>query len=164
MNLHFITLHLFLKEYILIYTRQLVILNIDSQQILYILFYLYFLHILRYSYFLYILFYLHPPYIMHRLYLLYNLSNSITSTSITRLTVYIENVIGIETKNIKDYTTEDHNIENTIEIIMKTRPERNIIFAIRKDIGLQNIIPKTIRLLMNNAVDNLCIQLKKRLY
>jgi hypothetical protein len=47
-------------------------------------------------------------------------------------------------------------MENIIEIIIKTGPNKNIIF-IRKDIGLQNIIPKTIRLLINNTIDNLYI-------
>jgi hypothetical protein len=45
-------------------------------------------------------------------------------------------MIGTKTKDIKDYTTEDHNMENTIEITVETRPERNIIFITRKDISL----------------------------
>jgi hypothetical protein len=66
-------------------------------------------------------------------------------------------VVGTKTKDIKDHTTEDHNTENTIEVIIETRPERNIISIIRKDISLQNIIPKTIKLPINNTIDNLCI-------
>jgi hypothetical protein len=77
--------------------------------------------------------------------------------SITRLTINIKNIIRTKTKIIKDHTAKDHNTKNTIEATIETRPERNIIFAIRKDIGLQNIIPKTIRLFINNTVDNLCI-------
>jgi hypothetical protein len=48
----------------------------------------------------------------------------------------MEDMIGIEAEDIKDYTTKDHNKENTIEIIIKTRPERNIISTTRKDISL----------------------------
>jgi hypothetical protein len=145
MNLYSIILYLFLKKYMLIYTWQLAILNVDSWQILYILFYSYFRHILRYiyppyircySYILYILSCLYPPYIIYYLYFLYNLPNSTTSISTIRLTVYIEDVVGIEIGDIKDYTTEDHNTENTIKVIIETRPEGNIIFVIRKDIGL----------------------------
>jgi hypothetical protein len=136
MNLYFTTLHLFLKEYVLIYTRQLVILNIDNQQIPYILLYLHPPYIFCYSYFLYILFYLYPPHTTDRLYLLYNLPNSIISTSITGLTEHIKNIIGTEAEDIKDYTTEDHNTENIIKVIVETRPERNIISKTRKNIGL----------------------------
>jgi hypothetical protein len=68
--------------------------------------------------------------------LLYNLSNSTASTSTTRLKVNIKNMVGTKTKDIKDYTAKDHNAEDIIEIIVKTRPERNIIFITRKDIGL----------------------------
>jgi hypothetical protein len=45
-------------------------------------------------------------------------------------------MVGTKTKDIKDYTAKDHNAEDIIEIIVKTRPERNIIFITRKDIGL----------------------------
>jgi hypothetical protein len=83
------------------------------------------------------------------------------------LTVYIKNVVGTKTKDIKDHTIEDYNAENTIEITMETRigikPERNIISIIRKDTSLRNILPKTIRLFMNNTIDNLYIRLRKRL-
>jgi hypothetical protein len=66
-------------------------------------------------------------------------------------------VVGIKTKNIKDYTTEDYNTENIMEITIETRPERNTIFAIRKDISLQNTIPKTAKLFINDTINNLCI-------
>jgi hypothetical protein len=66
-------------------------------------------------------------------------------------------MVGIKIEDIKDYTAKDHNMENTIEVIVETRPERNIIFIIRKNIGLQNIIPKTARPLINNIINNLCI-------
>jgi hypothetical protein len=68
--------------------------------------------------------------------LLYNLSNSTASTSTTRLKVNIKNMVGTKTKDIKDYTTEDHNTENIIKVIVETRPERNIISKTRKNIGL----------------------------
>jgi hypothetical protein len=66
-------------------------------------------------------------------------------------------VVRIKTKDIEDHTTKDYNTKVTIEVIIKTRPKRNIIFIIRKDISLQNIIPKTIKLLTNNIIDNLYI-------
>jgi hypothetical protein len=66
-------------------------------------------------------------------------------------------MVGIKAKDIKNHTTKDHSMENTIKITIKTRPERNIISTIRKDISLQNIIPKTARLLINNTVNNLRI-------
>jgi hypothetical protein len=44
-----------------------------------------------------------------------------------------------------------------MEVIIKTRPERNIISITRKDIGLQNIIPKITRPFINNIVDSLYI-------
>jgi hypothetical protein len=100
---------------------------------------------------------LYPRYTIYYLCFLYNLPNSITNTSITRLTVYIEDAVGIETEDIEDHITEDYNTEDTIEVIIKTGSERNIIFIIRKNISLQNIIPKTIKPLINNTIDNLYI-------
>jgi hypothetical protein len=81
----------------------------------------------------------------------------ITSTSITRLIIYIKDIVGTKTKNVENHAAEDHNTENTVEAIIGTRPERNIIFAIRKNISLQNIIPKTAKLLTNNTINNLYI-------
>jgi hypothetical protein len=89
-----------------------------------------------YSYFLYILTYLYPRYIIYYLRFLYNLPNSITNTSITRLIINIKNIVGTETKDIKDYITKNYNTENTIKVIIETRPERNIISATRKNISL----------------------------
>jgi hypothetical protein len=66
-------------------------------------------------------------------------------------------MVGTKTKDIEDYTTKDHNAKNTVKVIIETRPERNTMSITRKDIGLQNIIPKTIRLVTNNTVDNLYI-------
>jgi hypothetical protein len=40
-------------------------------------------------------------------------------------------MIGIEAEDI-----EDHNAENTVEVTVETRPERNTISITRKDIGL----------------------------
>jgi hypothetical protein len=94
------------------------------------------LYISFYSYFLYILTYLHPWYTTYYLRFLYNLPNSITSISITGLTVNIKDVVGIKTKDIKDHITKNHNTEDIIEIIIETRPERNIISITRKDISL----------------------------
>jgi hypothetical protein len=71
-------------------------------------------------------------YITNRLYFLYNLSNSTTSISITRLTEYIKDIIGTKAKDIEDHTAEDYNTENIIEVIIKTRPERNIIFITKR--------------------------------
>jgi hypothetical protein len=66
-------------------------------------------------------------------------------------------VVGIKAENIKDHTAEDYNTENTTEITVETRPEKYIISVIRKDIGLQNIIPKTTKLFMSNTINNLRI-------
>jgi hypothetical protein len=99
---------------------------------------------------------LYPPYKIYFLYFLYNLLNSTIIINTIRLTVYIKDIIGTKTKNIKDYTTEDYNAKNTIEIIIKTRPERNIIFTI-KNISLQNIILKTAKPLINNTINKLYI-------
>jgi hypothetical protein len=68
-------------------------------------------------------------------------------------------MVGIKAEDIKD-----HNAENIMEVTVKTRPERNIMFATKKNIGLQNIIPKTAKPLINDTINNLYIQLKKRLY
>jgi hypothetical protein len=106
---------------------------------------------------LYILAYLYPQYITYYLCFLYNLPNSTTSTSTTRLTLYIKDVVGTKAKNIKDHTTEDYNAENTIEVIIKTRPKRNTISAIRKNTSLQNTILTTTKPLINNTIDNLRI-------
>jgi hypothetical protein len=94
------------------------------------------LYILFHSYPLYILTYLYPCYIIYYLCFLYNLPNSITNIIITRLIINIKDVIGIETKDIEDHTTKDYNAENTMEIIIETRPKRNIIFTTRKNISL----------------------------
>jgi hypothetical protein len=45
-------------------------------------------------------------------------------------------MVGTEAEDIKDHTAEDYNTENTIEVIIKTRPERNIISATKKDFSL----------------------------
>jgi hypothetical protein len=66
-------------------------------------------------------------------------------------------MVGTKAEDIKDYTTEDYNTEDTVEVTIETRPEGNTIFATRKDIGLQNIIPKTVRPLINDTIDNLYI-------
>jgi hypothetical protein len=52
--------------------------------------------------------------------------------SITRLTVYIKNIIRIKTEDIENYTAEDHNTKNTVEIIIETKLEKDIISATRK--------------------------------
>jgi hypothetical protein len=108
---------------------------------------------------LYILTHLYPRHTIHHLRLPYNLPNSTTSTSTTRLIVNIKDIVGTGAEDIEDYNTED-----IVEITIKTRPEKNTISVTKKNIGLQNIIPKTIRLFINNTTDNLCIQLRKRLY
>jgi hypothetical protein len=77
------------------------------------------LYISFHSYPLYILIYLHHWYIIYYLCFLYNLPN-----------------LRIKTKDIKDYTAKNHNIENIIKVTIKTRPEKNTIFIIRKDISL----------------------------
>jgi hypothetical protein len=55
---------------------------------------------------------------------------------IIRLTVNIRDVVRIKTKDIENYTTKDYNIRNIIEVIIETRPERNIISITKKDISL----------------------------
>jgi hypothetical protein len=76
----------------------------------------------------------------------------------------MKNIIGTKTKNIKDYTIEDYNAEYTVETRIRTRTEKDIIYITRKNTSPQNILPKTIRLFINNIVDNLRIRLKKKLY
>jgi hypothetical protein len=66
-------------------------------------------------------------------------------------------MVGTKAEDIKDYTTENYNMENTIEVIIETKPKRNIIPAIRKDISLQNIIPKTSKPPISNTINNLYI-------
>jgi hypothetical protein len=94
------------------------------------------LYISFHSYPLYILIYLHHWYIIYYLCFLYNLPNLTINTSTIRLTINIKNIIRIKTKDIKDYTAKNHNIENIIKVTIKTRPEKNTIFIIRKDISL----------------------------
>jgi hypothetical protein len=45
-------------------------------------------------------------------------------------------MVRIKAENIKDYTAKDYNTKNTIKVIIKTKPEKNIISTIRKDISL----------------------------
>jgi hypothetical protein len=55
---------------------------------------------------------------------------------ITRLTVNIRDITEIETKDMEDHTAKDHNTEDIIKVIIKTRPERNIMFITKRNIGL----------------------------
>jgi hypothetical protein len=48
----------------------------------------------------------------------------------------MEDIIGIEAEDIEDYTAKDRNAKNTIEVIVETKPERNTMFIIKKNINL----------------------------